>query len=189
MQVLGDVYEGAADRVAIGSWTGCFQMAIGQQNKRCRVGKRTVGLREEFEDSIPLRLQRLRGAIDCVQHDDDFGGVIHRLAVDGVECGELAGLLVVEDGEVLRGEVGDRLASVVGYLDVERDAMAGLKFAFALLLCAGLQRRILGGDELGGEGKDDQARCGGVPANSEMLRPAVEPHAPTITRTAAEFLG
>ena len=143
---------------------------------------------QKLEDSVFLRIEGRGGAVDRIKQDDYLSGIVHGFAIDGVECCDLARLVVVEDGEVPRLEVGDGLSCGIGYLDVERHAMTGLKFTVAILLCPGFQRWSLGCEDLCGDDKDRQISCGYM---SGLNTPhfATKPHVPTILGRSRDFMG
>ena len=114
-----------------------------------------MALSEIFEDTVLRRLECRRGAVDCIEHDDDLGGVVRCLAIDGMKCRELARLMIVEEGKVLGIKIGDGFAGCVRDLHVEYDAPGGRVLAVAPL-GASLECGILGGS--GECGQDEEPR-------------------------------
>ena len=103
-----------------------------------------MALGEIFKDAVFRRCECGRGAVDCIEHDDDLGGVVHCRAIDGVKCGELARLVVVKEDDVFGIEIGDGFAGCVRDLHVEYDAPGGRVLAVALFFGASLECGILG---------------------------------------------
>src|SRR5882757_6724444 len=111
-------------------------------------------LGEIFEDAVLSRFECGRRAVDRIEHDDYIGGVIHRLAIDGMKCCELARLMIVEEGEVSGVKIGDGFAGVVSDLYVKCDAPGGHVLAIALLFGSCLERGILSGCDESGQDKE-----------------------------------
>jgi hypothetical protein len=100
-----------------------FGSGIGKENQGNRLGKLAAVPEQKFLCLLPDVGEVLEGGVDFVDQQNDLHGEAGRCSLDGSKGDDRLGLFVVDDGEILLLQTGYRLVGLIGYDDVERDAV------------------------------------------------------------------
>src|SRR3569623_1392060 len=132
MYVLRQLHKSAPDFVTVRRGRSSAHMPVEPKGKCGGKGQWLSAFRQVFKDRILLLIQRLSRCVHSVKQDEHFGRVVQSSAIDGVEGGYPARLMIVEQREVVFAKARHGIPSRICHLHVYSDATRSIELAVAV---------------------------------------------------------